>query len=81
MVGVGDANGRCAVKHANDAGETAIKCPECGRVVERATPCVKSLTIPKYHCRCGVSGVLVWRRGEEATLRGGTHKRAATTEK
>jgi len=49
---------------------TAIKCPSCARTVATVAPCVKSLYDKAFHCKCGVAGTLVWRRGTDAVIRG-----------
>lgn len=48
-----------------------VRCPGCGRRVATAAPCVKSFYDPAFHCACGLTGVLVWKRGAEAVVRGG----------
>jgi len=53
---------------------TTVKCPECERKIATLSPCVKSLYDKAFHCRCGVVGTLVWKRGTDAVIRGRKEK-------
>ena len=42
--------------------DTAIHCPQCGRVVVRALPGTVSYVDPKFNHACGAKGRLSWNR-------------------